>query len=314
MRRTLTFLSLCSAASGFKSTGIQPSLSSGGVDGGFPGGAYRRPRQGSSRRSRVSVRQESPCVLRLAGEDDDAGFSSSSSSTAMADGVERRLSAVSVEKTEIVVASGDGDDQAPAAEAGRGKAATSTVNERLLSEIQASVEKEKYGSGGKGRDYFKDFRSEKTEEERQRSIEEARDLNGVNPLVCIGGAAFAWACAGALWFFTTYLGVLFASHPLETDAYFVERLAGVFRNMVMGLSSLASGFFGVVGIGIFLLGVRVAYGVVTGELDPTPVRTPKGEEVVLPDIWGLMMGKKPNRRGKGGLGGSGGRDDNPFGL
>ena len=120
---------------------------------------------------------------------------------------------------------------------------------------------------------------------------------GVNPLVCIGGAAFAWACAGALWVFTTYLGVLFASHPLETDVYFVQRLTGVFRNVVMGLSSLASGFFGVVGIGIFLLGVRVAYGVVTGELDPTPIKQKKGEEIVLPDVWGLMMGKT-NRRGK----------------
>ena len=80
----------------------------------------------------------------------------------------------------------------------------------------------------------------------------------------------------------------------------------------MGLSSLASGFFGVVGIGIFLLGLRVAYGVVTGELDPTPIKRPKGEEIVLPDVWSLMMGKRPNRRGKRGLGG--GDDDNPFGL
>ena len=128
--------------------------------------------------------------------------------------------------------------------------------------------------------------------------------------MCIGGAAFAWGCAGALWFFTTYLGVLFASNPLETDVYFVQRLTSVFRNVVMGLSSLASGFFGVVGIGIFLLGIRVAYGVMTGELDPTPIKVAKSDEIVLPDVWGLMMGKKPNRRGKRGLGG----DDNSFGL
>lgn len=260
----------------------------------------------------MSIYQESSCVLELAADDEDSSSSSSSSATttAMTDGVERRLSAATQEKAEILVASGDGDETTFVAPS---EAATSTVNERLLSEIQASVEKEKYGSNSKRRDYFKDFQSKKTDEERQRSIEEARDLNGVNPLVCIGGAAFAWACAGALWLLTTYLGVLFASHPLETDLYFVERLTGVFRNVVMGLSSLASGFFGVVGIGIFLLGVRVAYGVMTGELDPTPIKQKKGEEIVLPDVWGLMMGKKPNRRGKrGGLGGGG--DDNPFGL
>ena len=65
----------------------------------------------------------------------------------------------------------------------------------------------------------------------------------------------------------------------------------------MGLSSLASGFFGVVGVGIFLLGVRVAYGVMTGELDPTPIKKSKSDEIVMPDVWGLMTGKT-NRRGK----------------
>lgn len=79
-------------------------------------------------------------------------------------------------------------------------------------------------------------------------------------------------------------------------------MAGVFRNVVVGLSSLASGFFGVVGLGIFLLGVRVGYGVIMGELDPTPIKVPKvvndsgGEEFVLPDVWELMMGKKKRRR------------------
>jgi hypothetical protein len=258
----------------------------------------------------VSIYQESSSVLELAADDDDNSSSSSSSSqqttTTMTDTVERKLSAATQEKAEILVASGEGEETTFSP-----RAATSTVNERLLSEIQASVEKEKYGSNANRREYFKEFRSQRTEEERQRSIEEARDLNGVNPLVCIGGAAFAWACAGALWVFTTYLGVLFTSHPLETDIYFVQRLTQVFRNVVMGLSSLASGFFGVVGIGIFLLGVRVAYGVVTGELDPTPIKKSKSEEIVLPDVWSLMMGKKPNRRGRGGMGGG---DDNPFGL
>ena len=180
-------------------------------------------------------------------------------------------------------------------------AATSTVNERLMQEIQSQSDTQKYGKS----DLFAEFRSKKTEEERRASIEEAKDLNGVNPLVCIGGAAFAWVCAGGLWLFTTYLGVMFASHPVDTDVYFIQRTVGVFRNVVMGLSSLASGFFGVVGFGIFLLGVRVAYGVMTGELDPTPIKTKGDVEFEMPDIWGLMMGKG-KRRGK--------RNDDLFGL
>ena len=293
--------------------------SAGGATSSFGGGYRRPPQDGRSSRTHISIRQQSPgtVLLVLAGADDDDPFPSSFSSTAAAtieissDNVEqRRFSAAATEKAEILVFTGGDDDDVRAATATVVGAATSTVNERLLSEIQASVDKEKYGPP-KTREYFKEFRSQKSEEERRRSIEEARDLNGVNPLVCIGGAGFAWACAGALWALTTYLGYLFASHPVDADSvYFVQRLASVFQNVVVGLASLASGFFGVVGVGIFLLGVRVAWGVMTGELDPTPIKRPKSEEIVIPDVWGLMMGKKPNRRGKRG----GGGDDTPYGL
>jgi len=254
------------------------------------GTAHRRPQQrlvSKQSPSHASIYRTPP--WQLASDNDD----SPTPLTAVED-TGRRVVAAPIKKSDILVNSGKDDTTSSATTT---KAATSTVNERLLSEIQASVEKEKYGSG-KSRQYFKEFQSQKTEEERRRSIEEARDLNGVNPLVCIGGAAFAWACAGALWFATTYLGVLFTSHPLDTDMYFAQRLADVFRSAVMGLVSLASGFFGVVGIGIFLLGIRVAYGVMTGELDPTPIKQPKSEEIVVPDVWGLMMGKNNNRRRK----------------
>ena len=303
----------------FKSSSIQQSVGSSINSNSNKfnnGGAYttttrRRPHKRNAVKSILSVTsrlpitiyQESACTVRLALGDDNDGESSQSSSqssattTTISDNIERRFSAASTEKSEILVGSNNNDNEEVVVN--NPKAVTSSVNDRLLSEIQASVEKEKYGnsSGGQRREYFKDFQSQKTEEERQRSIEEARDLNGVNPLVCIGGAAFAWACAGGLWLLTTYLGVLFASHPLDTDVYFVQRLSGVFRNVIMGLSSLASGFFGVIGIGIFLLGLRVAYGVMTGELDPTPIKQNKSEEIQLPDVWGLMMGKS-NKRGR----------------
>lgn len=224
----------------------------------------------------ISVRKGSSCVTLNLSDD-------------------KRFVASPTPKTEIVVTD---ENETP-----QDKAATNTVNERLMQEIQAQSDTQKYG---KNADLFAEFRSKKTEEERRASIEEARDLNGVNPLVCIGGAAFSWMCAGGLWFFTTYLGVMFASHPVDTDVYFIQRTVGVFRNVVMGLSSLASGFFGVVGVGIFLLGVRVAYGVMTGELDPTPIKKKGDVEFEMPDVWGLMTGKGNKRRGK--------RNDDLFGL
>lgn len=143
-------------------------------------------------------------------------------------------------------------------------------------------------------------RSRKTDEEVKAAIAEARDLNGVNPIVAIGGSFFAFAVAAVLWVATNKLGTFFAGHPPATEVYFVQRTAQVFRNVVVGLVSLASGFFGVTGLGIFGMGVRVAYGVMTGELDPTPIkqRTIKTKDTVnMSSMLDLMMNKKPGRRG-----------------
>lgn len=179
-----------------------------------------------------------------------------------------------------------------------GAAATNTINERLMEEVREATDQEKFGSRSSiGKKLGLDsFRSEKTDEERQAAIQEARNLNGVNPLVALAGAAFALAAAGGLWAFTNFLAEYFTLHPVESDAYFIQRVAAVFRNLVMGLVSLASGFFGVTGLGIMLLGVRVGYGVMTGELDPTPIKKSRQEELEMPNVWELMMNKKPGRR------------------
>lgn len=181
------------------------------------------------------------------------------------------------------------------------KAATNTVNERLLAELKEAEKKEKSGtrsSLGKKMGMVDGYgRPRKTDAEIQAAIEEARDLNGVNPVVAITGSLFALGAAAGLWYATKELGAFFASNPVDTDVYFVQRSSQVVRNIAMGLISLASGFFGVTGLGIFLLGVRVAYGVMTGELDPTPIKRNQQEKVDMSSVWDLMMNKKPGRRG-----------------
>ena len=342
MKSFLVCLAASPAIAFKSSTRSSSSINSGGGGGTYSsssssnGGSYRRRQP--PRRSQISIRQHDTSAILLllgaaAGDEDTSSSSIVTPLTSKAVAIEiidsnndggdqRRLSAAPIEQADILVLTRNNannnnnninsDDQrsttivasfgADGGSGSGGGAATNTVNERLMSEIQASLNKEKYGSSTKTREYFKEFRSQKSDVERQRSIDEARDLNGVNPLVCIGGAGFAWLCAGGLWWLTTFLGTLFALHPVNDDSiYFVQRMASVFRNVIVGLSSLASGFFGVVGVGIFLLGVRVAYGVMMGELDPTPIKRPKSEEIVMPDVWGLMMGKKPDRRGKRGL-------------
>jgi hypothetical protein len=176
-------------------------------------------------------------------------------------------------------------------------AATNTINERLLEELKEATKEEKGPKSSFGKKLGLDaFRSEKSEEEREAAIAEARDLNGVNPVVALAGSGFALAVAGGLWALTNLLVEFFVLHPVESDAYVVERATAVMRNVIIAIVSLASGFFGVTGLGIFLLGVRVAYGVATGELDPTPIKKSKQEEIEMPNVWDLMMNKKPGRR------------------
>jgi len=194
----------------------------------------------------------------------------------------------------------DDDDSKDAPNERGTTAATNTINERLMAELQEAENTERFGAKGKKMSLVDGFgRTRKSDAEIKAAIAEARDLNGVNPLVAIVGSFFAFGVAAALWVGTNKLGGYFASHPPGTEVYFVQRTAQVFRNVVMGMISLASGFFGVTGLGIFGMGIRVAYGVMTGELDPTPIKrsTPKKESVNMGNMMDLMMNKKPGRRG-----------------
>lgn len=181
-------------------------------------------------------------------------------------------------------------------------AKTNTVNERLMAELQAATDAENGPKTKMGEKFKGSFRySDKTDAERQASLEAAKDLNGVNPIVTILASFFAFGMAFAGWNLTEYLGAVFITHPVPADApYAFVRAASVFRNAVMGLTSLASGFSLVSGLGVFLLGCRVAYGVFIGELDPTPVKKPglNNDEIEIPNVWDLMTNKKPNRRGR----------------
>lgn len=181
------------------------------------------------------------------------------------------------------------------------QAATRTVNERLLAELEEAANKEKFGTKSPLTKKFSldMFQSTKTDEERKAAIEEARNLNGVNPVVTGVASIVALVAAFGLWQATTSLGVFFATHPVDSDWYVVQRSTAVFRNVAMGLVSLGAGFCFVTGLGILLLTGRVAVGVAKGELDPTPLPTKPGEEVEIPNVWDLMLNKKPNRRDGG---------------
>ena len=190
------------------------------------------------------------------------------------------------------------------------KAATNTVNARLMEELNNSISSTANPATKNKtlRNIAGMFASSLTEEERQRALEEARDLNGVNPFACLIASVVCFAFSVGLWVATNFLTEVFVLHPIQTDVYAAQRLASVFRNVVVGMTSLGAGFSGVTGLGLALLGFRVAYGVyVTGELDPTPILKSsaigdrgndfKGvKEFDVRDAFDLMMGN--NKKGR----------------
>ncbi|CAE7322806.1 SLC2A3 [Symbiodinium sp. CCMP2592] len=105
-------------------------------------------------------------------------------------------------------------------------------------------------------------------EDQKRIVQQEVDLNGIDPTACFVGAAPVAALSYGFWTFTSRSAEWFYNHPVESEFYPVQRLGLVFQAAVVGLSSLASGIFGFTALGIFLLGVRVSIGVLSGELDP----------------------------------------------
>lgn len=68
--------------------------------------------------------------------------------------------------------------------------------------------------------------------------------------------------------FSTYLIKHLAIDFVDSEIYPIQRAAIVIRNLVIGISTLATGFSAVVCIGLIGLGIAVTIGVLKGELDP----------------------------------------------
>jgi hypothetical protein len=103
----------------------------------------------------------------------------------------------------------------------------------------------------------------------QNNLRKQIDLNGINPFFILVGATFPALLSVLCWQFTVYAGEHFAVDLTRNDLYFVRRAAGIARQVVVGGSALGTGIFGVNALGLVLLSGRIAFGIVTRELDPS---------------------------------------------
>lgn len=94
------------------------------------------------------------------------------------------------------------------------------------------------------------------------------DLNGVEPSIPFIFATVPIAMCAMGYQISVFLAQHFAIQYVDSEVYPVQRLAIVGRNFVVGIVTLATGFSGVIALGLIIMGIAVTIGVAKGELDP----------------------------------------------
>lgn len=98
---------------------------------------------------------------------------------------------------------------------------------------------------------------------KPKTIEE---MAGINPLSPLAGAAGAAVMSAAAWQMLLATVNFAAMHPMDDRIYIVQRVAVVIRTTLVCLFALGSGISGVTSVGLFLVGLRLAYAHQSGEL------------------------------------------------
>lgn len=96
----------------------------------------------------------------------------------------------------------------------------------------------------------------------QKSAQSATQLsnstaNLPNPWQCLGGAVVALAISFVLYGLTGTIAHYFATKGVHTGSLIVQRLSAAIRTLIIGLSALGTGIFGLAGLGLFGLGIQV---------------------------------------------------------
>jgi Protein of unknown function (DUF3082) len=120
-----------------------------------------------------------------------------------------------------------------------------------------------------------DFKSSRVPKEpKQRPLpSKIEDLNGIPPLKPFQFSIVAAIMALVGWKLSNYLSAHFAVQFVTSDLYPVQRLAIVARNVIVGMTTMGTGFSFMISLGLFGLGVAVSIGVAKGELDPSKPRS-----------------------------------------
>ncbi|PSB22171.1 DUF3082 domain-containing protein [Phormidesmis priestleyi ULC007] len=81
-----------------------------------------------------------------------------------------------------------------------------------------------------------------------------------SPLQCVLGSLVAGGIALVLYNMTQSIALAFANRPLQYHNVTTINIAVAVRTLVVGLSALGTGIFGLAAVGLFGLGIQVLIG------------------------------------------------------
>ena len=79
------------------------------------------------------------------------------------------------------------------------------------------------------------------------------------PLRCLTGASISGVLAIALYSLTSGIATAFANTPLSTNNMFAIKIGIAVRTLVMGVSALGTGIFGLVTLGLIALAIQLLF-------------------------------------------------------
>lgn len=77
------------------------------------------------------------------------------------------------------------------------------------------------------------------------------------PLRCLSGALISFGLAIALYSLTVSIAQTFAAKPIHSDNPIVVNIAAAVRTLVVGITALGTGIFGLVAIGLVALAIQI---------------------------------------------------------
>ncbi|HEY9874458.1 MAG TPA: DUF3082 domain-containing protein [Candidatus Obscuribacterales bacterium] len=95
-----------------------------------------------------------------------------------------------------------------------------------------------------------------TETPRTKTAETSETLT--SPLRCLTGALIAGGLTFALYSLTASIAQTFAAKPIASNSTFAINIAVAVRTLVVGVSALGTGVFGLVAVGLVALAIQIS--------------------------------------------------------